>query len=252
VTRLQDGGPRPLKRLIPGGEADRTPMAVGKLVTLEGIDASGKGTQAALLAEWARGAGLRVTQFAFPRYSGSFYGELVGRYLRGEFGEVGAQSPYLSALPYAGDRLEAAPALRDALHVKDLVVVDRYVGSNAAHQGAKLPFGALPQFADWIHRLEFEVHGIPQEDLVILLDLPVETAVGLRRGRSAAAASDPDAADIHERDTEYLSAVRVCYQWLAGNLGNWRVVHCAPGGALRPSEEIAADVRALVASLLGR
>jgi len=226
-------------------------MATGKLVAFEGIDASGKGTQAAMLASWARGMGLRVAELAFPRYAGSFYGELVGRYLRGEFGDVRAQSPYLSALPYAGDRLEAIPAMRDALDASDLVVVDRYVGSNAAHQGAKLPLSALPEFADWVHHLEFEVHRIPREDLVILLDMPVETAVALRRGRSAAVAADPDAADIHERDVEYLSAVRVRYRWLAGQLQNWRVVACAPRGELRSPGDIAGDIRALVPPLVG-
>jgi len=90
-------------------------MTAGKMVAFEGIDASGKGTQAEFLARAAEARGLRVARFAFPRYSGSFYGELCVRYLAGEFGSVSDQSPYLSALPYAGDRLEAAPQLREAL-----------------------------------------------------------------------------------------------------------------------------------------
>lgn len=214
-------------------------MATGKVVAFEGIDGAGKGTQTELLAWAAETRGLKVARFAFPRYSGSFYGDLCRRYLAGEFGDVSAQSPYLSALPYAGDRLEAAPWLHEAVETHDLVVIDRYVGSNAAHQGAKLPFAAFPEFAEWIRRLEYEVHDLPAEDAVLWLDVPVQTVTELMaRRRETTGRGD----DIHERDLTYLSAVRLRYEWLAAHWPGWHTVQCCEGGRLRSPENIARDI----------
>jgi dTMP kinase len=223
-------------------------MTAGKMVAFEGIDASGKGTQAEFLARAAEARGLRVARFAFPRYSGSFYGELCVRYLAGEFGSVSDQSPYLSALPYAGDRLEAAPQLREALGRHDLVVVDRYVGSNAAHQGAKLPRGGFGEFAAWIRRLEYEVHGLPAEDAVVWLDVPLETVEGLMASRREATGR---ADDIHERDLAYLGEVRDRYAWLADRWPGWYEARCSEGGALRPVENIGEEIARHLTSELG-
>ncbi|MBD3176725.1 MAG: thymidylate kinase [Armatimonadia bacterium] len=222
-------------------------MPEGKIVAFEGIDGSGKGTQAQALADRAAAHGLSVACFAFPRYSGSFYGELCVRYLRGEFGAIGDQSPYLSALPYAGDRLEAAPLIEAARRSHELVVIDRYVGSNAAHQGAKLSLDAFSHFAEWIARLEYEVHGIPAEDAVVMLDIPVETAAGLMAARRR---DSGRVDDIHERDLEYLAEVRIRYQWMAANWAGWWSIACDEMDALRPPEGIAADIAAHLSGVL--
>src|SRR5438552_15172430 len=111
---------------------------MGLLLAIEGIDGAGKGTQAARLAETAAGHGRRVASFSFPLYDGNPFSRAVADYLNGEFGGADEVHPELAALLYAGDRFHARPRLLEALAVSDLVVCDRYVASNAAHQGAKL------------------------------------------------------------------------------------------------------------------
>lgn len=231
-----------------------TPTALeprGKLVALEGIDGAGKGTQAAALALRARSAGLAVETIAFPRYTGGLYGDLCARYLAGEFGSVGGQSPYLIALLYAGDRLEFTPALRDALARNDLVIADRYVASNIAHQGAKLPLSELAGFAEWVGELEYRVHRIPREDLVLLLDMPVKVALSLMDARTER--PHLPARDIHETDAEYLTEVALRYQWLAANMPNWVSVSCSDDGRhARSPQAVTSDLARVVGSLVGR
>src|ERR1700720_3262175 len=110
----------------------------GKLIALEGIDGSGKRTQLDLLAQALDARGVATLRISFPRYESSF-GKLVARYLNGEFGSLETVDPHLSALLYAGDRLEAKAEIQAELAAGKIVLADRYVGSNLAHQSGRLP-----------------------------------------------------------------------------------------------------------------
>src|SRR5580692_9221423 len=127
--------------------------ARGKLIALEGIDGSGKRTQLDLLASDLAARGLAAFRISFPRYESSF-GKLVGRYLNGEFGALGAVDPHLSALLYAGDRLEARAEIESNLSAGKIVLADRYVASNMAHQSARMPAAQREEFLMWLKRLE--------------------------------------------------------------------------------------------------
>src|SRR3954454_11151225 len=122
----------------------------GAFVAIEGIDGSGKGTQAALLAETARTAGRRVASFSFPLYDENPFSVAVSDYLNGVFGTVDEVHPELAGLLYACDRFHARPSLEVALAGNDLLVCDRYVASNAAHQGAKLQGNERLRLLDWL------------------------------------------------------------------------------------------------------
>src|ERR1700758_5893037 len=100
----------------------------GKLIALEGIDGSGKGTQLDLLVSDLAARGRTTLRISFPRYESSF-GKLVARYLNGEFGSLETVAPHLSALLYAGDRLEAKAEIESALSRGKIVLADRYIGS---------------------------------------------------------------------------------------------------------------------------
>src|ERR1019366_6507631 len=100
----------------------------GRLIALEGIDGSGKRTQLDLLARELDARGLATMRISFPRYESSF-GKLVARYLNGEFGSLKAVDPHLSALLYAGDRLEAKAELESGLAAGKIVLADRYICS---------------------------------------------------------------------------------------------------------------------------
>ena len=213
----------------------------GKLIALCGIDASGKATQTDLLSRRVEAAGFSVRQVSFPRYGEGFFADLIERYLRGEFARrAGDVSPFLAALPYACDRWQAAPLLRQWLGEGHVVLCNRYVAANLAHQGSKLASAAeRAEFFAWDCRLEYEVLALPRPDLQVLLEVPMETAVRLRRERDARQGL-AEGHDIHEADTAYLEATAAAYRQVAAETpGPWAVVQCAEGGRLLAPERIA-------------
>jgi dTMP kinase len=214
---------------------------VGFLLALEGIDGSGKGTQAARLAERAREAGRTVATFSFPTYDGNPFAEAIAGYLNGDFGAADEVHPELAALLYAADRYHARPRLVDALESHDLVICDRYVASNAAHQGAKLEGDERRRLLDWLDAVEYGEFALPRPDLVILLDTPVALARELVARKGARGYTTLEA-DIHEADTAHTTATRDVYLELAER-GNWRVVLTArDDGEPRDVDEIAGEI----------
>jgi len=195
----------------------------GKLIALEGIDGSGKRTQLDLLAGELDARGFETFRVSFPRYQ-SLYGKLVGRYLNGEFGPLATVDPHLSALLYAGDRLEASPALGAALAAGKIVLADRYIGSNLAHQTARVPAEKRPEFVAWLKRIEYGLYGLPVEDLVIYLRVPVAEAyrlIGMKSARAYTALKH----DIQEADIRHLEQTALIYDLLATE-PNWARIDC--------------------------
>ena len=208
--------------------------AKGRLVALCGIDGSGKATQADLLARRASAEGLAVRSVSFPRYGQGFFAELIERYLRGEFARRAEDvSPYLAALPYALDRWQAAPELRRWLEEGALVICNRYVPANMAHQGAKLPEAeARRGFYRWVEDLEYGTLGLPRPHLQALLDVPPRVAAGLVRRRDGADGQTV-AGDIHEADAAHLEATAAAYREMAARgAADWAVVHCVEAGQM--------------------
>jgi dTMP kinase len=222
---------------------------MGLLLAIEGIDGAGKGTQAARLADTAAAHGHAVASFSFPLYDENPFSRAVADYLNGEFGGADEVHPELAALLYAGDRYHARPELVHALAESDLVVCDRYVGSNMAHQGGKLSGDARRRLLAWLEEVEYGEFALPRPSLVVLLDAPVALARELV-GRKGERAYTTLAADIHERDRMHTDATREVYLELAERDG-WHVVSAADeDGAVREVSEIAADVWSAVEPLL--
>lgn len=206
------------------------------LIAIEGIDGSGKGTQARLLLDRARGEGYSADLLTFPMYDDSIFGREIGRYLNGEFGDVWSVHPRLAATLYAGDRFEHRDRLWRLRGEKGLVICDRYTPSNQAHQSVKLPEEDRPEFFAWLETLEHEVFGIPRPDLVVFLDLPPEVAAGLIERKSKRSYTELKT-DIHEVDRTYLGQVHRAYSELSRRSG-WVTVSCLEGGEVRGMEEI--------------
>lgn len=216
-------------------------QARGKFIVLEGIDGSGKRTQLdALAGEFSR-RGTAFAQISFPNYSG-FYGKLVAQFLNGEFGPLSAVDPHFSALLYAGDRLESKLAIEAALAAGKVVLADRYVASNLAHQGARVAREKRGNFLAWLKQLEYEVHALPIEDLVIYLRVPVAEAHRLV-GQKAAREYTNARHDLQESDLAHLEAASQVYDELARQ-PNWVTIECfdAASGALRPPGQIHAEI----------
>ena len=209
----------------------------GKLIVFEGIDGSGKRTQLGLLAAALTARGVALAQVSFPRYEG-FFGRLVARFLNGEFGALADVDPHFSALLYAGDRFEAKSQLESALAGGKIVLADRYIASNLAHQGARVPREKRAEFLAWLKQLEYEIYGLPPEDLVIYLRVPVAEAHRLV-GEKAARGYTSLRRDLQEADLAHLRGAAEVYDELARQ-PNWMRVECrdASTGALRAPEVI--------------
>jgi dTMP kinase len=214
-------------------------------IVLEGIDGSGKGTQAARLAETAVAAGRTVASFSFPLYDENPFSRAIGRYLNGELGALEDVHPALSALLYACDRFHARPELERAIEEHDLVVCDRYVGSNLAHQGSQLQGEERERLLDWLVEVEYGEFRLPKPDLVVLLDAHPKLARELVAKKGARSYTSLEA-DILESDEAHGDASREIYLELARR-DDWHVVGTArEDGRVRDIDEIAADIWAAV------
>ena len=216
------------------------------LIAIEGIDGSGKGTQSRLLVDALNAAGRRAALLSFPRYSETFFGARIGDFLNGRFGSLDAVDPFLASLLFAGDRLESKPVLEAALAEHDVVVLDRYVASNVAHQGAKREGAERTELIRRIEHVEFALNALPRPDVTVWLDLPVPLAVRLIAAKSQRDYTEK-AADLQEADAAYLARVAAVYAELATGDG-WARVPCSAGGEVRPVGAIAGEVREAVGS----
>lgn len=222
---------------------------MAKLVALEGIDGTGKGTQSKRLVQRLSDSDLKVRLLSFPQYDATQFGQAIGDFLNGRFGTLEQVHPFLAAVLYAGDRFESRGVLDKAREEADVVVFDRFVASNLAHQGSRLPLEQRADFVDRMRTIEHEVFGLPVADLTILLDLPADEARKLVAKKDARNYTDREA-DIQEEDTHYLTGVSEVYQSLATSDPAWRTVQCMNAGDLRTIEAISDEVWQHVQALL--
>lgn len=224
-------------------------------IVLEGLDGAGKSTQIRMLRQLFTDRGVESEYVHFPRFDSPVYGQLIARFLRGEFGGVQEVDPYLVALIFAGDRADAAPQIRQWLAEGKAVVLDRYVYSNVGFQCAKLPAGEeRDRLADWIVNLEFGHNALPRPDLSLFLDVPF--AFTERKLSEVREGDDRDylqgGQDIHEASLQLQQDVRSVYLASAAKDPSLRVVDCSDAsGAMESPEGIFAKIRAELIPILG-
>ena len=223
-------------------------------IVLEGLDGAGKSTQIRMLRQLFADRGVESEYVHFPRFDSPVYGQLIARFLRGEFGGVQEVDPYLVALIFAGDRADAAPQIRQWL-AEGKAVLDRYVYSNVGFQCAKLPAGEeRDRLADWIVNLEFGHNALPRPDLSLFLDVPF--AFTERKLSEVREGDDRDylqgGQDIHEASLQLQQDVRSVYLASAAKDPSLRVVDCSDAsGAMESPEGIFAKIRAELIPILG-
>ena len=128
-----------------------------KLFVIEGVDGAGKSTQIKLLRDFFALKGYVCEYLHFPRTETPWFGELIARFLRGEFGALDEVDPYLVAMLYAGDRKDSSEMIARWLEEDKIVLLDRYTYSNIAYQCAKLDDeDERTKLRKWILDLEFE------------------------------------------------------------------------------------------------
>ena len=215
------------------------------LIAIEGIDGSGKGTQAKILTERLQEKGISSQLVSFPRYDQTFFGSTIGEFLNGKFGSLEEVNPFLASLLYAGDRFESKPKLLKLLAENEVVVLDRYISSNIAHQGSKLSGTEQENLIEKIKHIEFEIYGLPYADLTILLDIPAALSQLLIAKKLQRTYTDKKA-DLQEADSNYLASVREVYLSLAKYSSNWKIVPVGQCGSEetdpRPIEDISNEI----------
>jgi len=170
------------------------------LIAFEGLDQSGKETQAARLRAALEAAGHRVEALTFPDDDTP-----IGREIRAELASGHRWLPDVMQLLYVANRHERRPLIAEWLAAGAVVICDRYLASSVAYGEA---FGLD---AAWLFDVQ---RHLPQPDLTVLLDIAPATAVARKR----------DGRDRYERDTALLARVRESYRRQAASSRAWAVV----------------------------
>jgi len=216
---------------------------LNKLICLEGLDGSGKSTQVELVKKYLQANSLKYEFFHFPMYGNNEFSEVIAKFLRGEFGGIDDVNPYFVANIYAMDRYLFLPELERAIEENDVVLLDRYVFSNLAYQGAKLEGEKSGIIKNWIHQFEFGFLKLPYPNLNIFFDVPMEVVKS--RLENKREGNDRDylkgKQDIHEADLDFQARVRDNYLGLVGAT-NYKILSCASqvggGWFVFPPDEI--------------
>lgn len=209
----------------------------GKLLVFEGVDGTGKETQLNLFKRRLMQEGKSFKFHAFPRYNkpASYF---INRYLddlESPYGHSDTINPHMASLFYSLDRADASFGIRRWLDANDVVVLDRYTGSNLGHQGAKIESEAeRKQFTDWLFNLEYEILQIPKPDLNIVLDNPMD--VIKRR------LTDRSSSDAHEANFDHIEKARNSYLWASKQYDNFKIVSGVEDGRELTPDEIHARV----------
>jgi dTMP kinase len=214
----------------------------GKFIVFEGTDGSGKTTQVELLRAYLEKKNYSHIAFDFPRYQDTFHAKTIQKYLSGEYGDPTAQNPYLASLAYALDRLTSREEIYYALNDGKIVLANRYIPSNKAHQGAKLLTAKRRDFFAWLDELEYAVNKMPREDLVLFLYTPYEFSMELSKERNRLIGGKED---LHEKNTKYQENVEKTYLQLAKGR-HWEKIDCISDGRLRTKGDIHKEILAVL------
>ncbi len=214
---------------------------LGRLFVLEGTDGSGKGTQFKLLLHRLKRSHYTVETLSFPQYGTKSAG-LIENYLNGKYGtDPHDVSPRVASLFYALDRFDAAPSIRTWLAQESIVLLDRYVDSNAGHQGGKIrDLGERKKFLKWLYEFEYRLLKIPRPDIVFILHVPASIGQQLVAQKSQRTyLKGASTHDIHEQDLQHLKDAEQSYLWLAEMYPkDHSVIECVENERLLTPQEI--------------
>ena len=220
------------------------------LTVLEGLDGAGKSTQVKKLRAYLESLCGNLEYIHFPRYDAPVYGDLISRFLRGDFGSNETVHPQLVALLFAEDRHGAAPQMKQVLNQGGNILLDRYVYSNIAYQCAKLPDAEqAAALREWIFQTEYGNFELPKPDLNIFLDGPIAFVESKLKSQRGGADRDylEGAQDIHEADIEFQKRVREIYRQQCEIDPKFIRIDCSDDyGQMLPPDEIFAKVKAVV------
>ncbi|MCC8069905.1 MAG: deoxynucleoside kinase [Ruminococcus sp.] len=220
---------------------------MGKLIVIDGLDGCGKSTQLEVLCNHLKSLNVHHRMVSFPEYDKPT-SIFVRKYLKGEFSPTAdGVNCYTASSFYAMDRY-ASYKLGWEKDYKDdtLIVCGRYISSNLIHQMTKLPQSQWDSFAQWLYDYECNKLELPNADLTIFLDMPIEISQRLIEYRYS---GNQGKKDIHESDVEYLKSCRKSALYSAEKFG-WKVIPCNDGKNLRSIEDISKDIFSIIEKIL--
>lgn len=207
---------------------------MGKLITLEGIDGSGKGTQFKRILEYLEENGLKCGAYGFPLYT-SKTGKIISDYLTGEYGTN--LDPKQVCLFYAANRVILKDSILEALECNDLILMDRYTYSNL-YSISRLPRDKWDEGIQWLEELEFEEFGLPRPDYNFYLHLPPYISIERTTQRGIRDYQNGKS-DIHESNTNLLQSASDCYLYLASKRPqDWIVINQMIDGSQMHEEKV--------------
>lgn len=209
------------------------------IIAVEGIDGAGKNTLVRAVADELRRKGRSVESMTFPAYSQTVFADLADRALHGQLGDV-ADSPWAMALLFALDRRDRRKAIEAAASRNDVLIIDRYVASNAAYSLARTQTRAI---VEWIEKTEFGDFELPLPDVQVCLATSVEVSASraCRREQTDVARTR----DVYERDSSLQQRTLAAYRSFARQawISPWLVLE---------DEEAAGNASRLVAWIEAR
>lgn len=208
------------------------------IIAVEGIDGAGKNTLVTAVTNQLRSQGHSVSSMTFPAYRQTIFADFADQALHGQLGDT-ADSAWAMALLFALDRKERRQAIIDAARENDVLIIDRYVASNAAYSLARTQD---PAIVEWIEKTEFEDFQLPLPDVQVCLATSVGVAADRARKREA---SDVQRTrDAYEKDSGLQERTLAAYQKFAE--GSWQspwLMLTGDDGADRLVEWISARLR---------
>lgn len=209
------------------------------LISIEGLDGSGKATQTQCVVDRLRSQNVEARKISFPDYD-SPSSALVKMYLNREISDdLKAINPYAASSFYAADRY--------ASYMKDwskdyndgkIIVADRYTDSNAIHQTCKLQPDEYDSFLEWMYDYEYNKLGIPKTDLVIFLNVSPNVSQKLMSQRYG---NDESKKDIHESNLDYLNKCREVSFYISKKYG-WKIINCDDGYNMKSISDITDEI----------
>jgi dTMP kinase len=213
-------------------------MKKGKLIVIEGIDGSGKGTQLKLLSERFQKQGKKVMVTDFPRYYDSPWGKMAGEFLTGKYGKFTEIDPHFALLPYMLDQYTWSRDIgKPWLEKGGMVILDRYFTSNV-HQVAKKSGKVKVAFRKWVWEMGYNSLGLKTPDLVLFLDVPVSITKKLIKNKSDRKYLNGRKKDYAEKNWKHQESSYKEYVYMTKNDKIWKRIKCVTKDNLDLPEEI--------------
>ncbi|MFA4942475.1 MAG: thymidylate kinase [Patescibacteria group bacterium] len=210
----------------------------GKLIVIDGGDGSGKATQLKILAEKLKTLDYQIEIVDFPQYGQKSAG-MVEEYLTGRYGTADEVGPYGASIFYAIDRYDASFKIREWLKEGKIVLSNRYVASNMAHQGGKIKNDIERQiYFKWLHELEYDIFCIPRPSINLILHVNAEMGQKLVDKKGHRDYVGGEKRDIHEADINHLKNAVDVYTEIAQTFDDFEMIECMRNGNIMSLEEI--------------